>query len=179
MTAAPLPLVLASGSTWRPGATRELLMEAEVGFRLGRMPANAEDVLACIATMCVTIEIVGTRMVGGLNAPAAWKTADQQLHGVLVAGTEIPFAPRDWMEQGYKVAINGALRAQSKGTHPNGNAPQPLPWLFTHAQERQRGMRAGDLVTTGAWAIVPIQPGDLVQVEFAGIGNASVRISAN
>ncbi len=178
MTAAPLPLVLASGSTWCPGATRELLMEAEVGLRLGRTPASAEDVLACIATMCVTIEIVGTRMVDGLAAPAAWKTADQQVHGVLVAGTEIAFASRDWMEQNYTVAINGALRAQGKGTHPNGHAPEPLPWLFVHAQERQRGLRAGDLITTGAWAVIPIQPGDRVEVEFAGIGNAAVHIAA-
>ncbi len=178
MTAAPLPVVLPSGATWQPGATQGLLAEAEVGLRLGRTPTSAADVLACISSMCVTIELVGTRLVGGMAAPGAWKTADQQLHGVLVAGAEMPFAPRDWAEQGYAVAINGSLRAQAKGTHPNGDAPHPLPWLFEHAQARGRDLRAGDLVTTGAWAVIQIEAGDLVEVEFAGIGSASVRIGA-
>ncbi len=138
MTAAPLPVVLASGSTWKPGATGDLIAEAEVGFRLGRTPASAEDVVACISTMCVTIEIVGTRMVRGLAAPAAWKTADQQMHAVLVAGAEIPFVARDWAEQRYTLTVNGNTRAQAKGTHPNGDALAPLPWLFEHAHARAR-----------------------------------------
>ena len=176
MTAAPLPVVLASGSTWNPGATGELIAEAEVAFRLGRTPASAEDVLACISTMCVTIEIVGTRMVRGLAAPAAWKTADQQMHAVLVAGVEIPFAARDWAEQGYTLSVNGNIRAQAQGTHPNGDALHPLTWLFAHARARGRDLQAGTIVTTGAWAIEKIAAGDLVEVAFPGIGSASVTI---
>ena len=177
MGAAPLPVLLQSGATWQPGATLEPAMEAEVAFRLGKTPTSADDVLACIASMCVSIEMVGTRMVGGMLAPAAWKTADQQLHGVLVAGAEVPFTPsRDWAEQAYSVKINGATRADAKGTHPNGNAPEPLPWLFEHARARGRSLRAGDLVTTGAWVVIKVQPGDLVEVAFEGIGSASVRI---
>lgn len=180
MTAAPLPVVLASGATWQPGATRELLLEAEVAFRLGRTPASAAEVLACIGSVCVSIEIVGTRMVGGLSSPGPWKTADQQMHGVLVSGPEMPYAAsqaRDWAQQGFTAHVNGTLRAGGKGSHPNGNATEPLPWLFAHAQARGRALRAGDLVTTGAWAVAPIAPGDLVEVAFSGIGAASVRIA--
>lgn len=181
MTAAPLPVVLASGATWQPGASRDLLLEAEVAFRLGRTPASAADVLACISHVCVSIEIVGTRMVGGLASPGAWKTADQQMHGVLAVGAESPYAAsqlRDWAQQTFTAHVNGTLRAEGKGSHPNGDATAPLPWLFDHAQARGRSLRAGDLVTTGAWAVAPIAPGDLVEVAFAGIGAASVRIAA-
>ena len=73
---------------------------------------------------------------------------------------------------------NGTTRADAKGTHPNGNAPHPLPWLFDHAQARGRGLRAGDLVTTGAWVVLPVQPGDHVEVAFEGLGTASVRVAA-
>ena len=178
MTAAPLPLVLGSGSTWQPGATQGLLMEAEVAFRLGRTPASAADVVACISTMCVSIEMVGTRMVGGFAAPSPWKTADQQMHGVLVGGAEIPFAPRNWAEQACTVTINGAVQAQVKGTHPNGHAPHPLPWLFDHGRARGRDLQAGTLVTTGAWVVLKAAPGDLIEVAFEGIGGASVRVAA-
>jgi 2-keto-4-pentenoate hydratase len=177
MTAAPLPRVLASGSTWQPGATQGILMEAEVAFRLGRTPVSAADVVACISTMCVSIEMVGTRMVGGFAAPGPWKTADQQMHGVLVAGAEIPFAPRNWAEQACSVTINGAVQAQVKGTHPNGDAPHPLPWLFDHAHARGHDLQAGTLVTTGAWVVLKAAPGDLIEVVFEGIGGASVRVA--
>lgn len=177
MTAAPLPVLLASGDSWVPGATRELLMEAEVAFRLGSTPERAEDVVACIATVCVSIEMVGTRMVGGLASPGPWKTADQQVHGVLVAGAEVPYAARDWSQQACTVAINGVTVAQVRGTHPNGDAPHPLPWLFEHARSRGRALRAGMLVTTGAWVVHKAAPGDLIEARFEGIGSAGVRVA--
>ncbi len=181
MTAAPLPLVLASGATWQPGATRELLAEAEVAFRLGRTPTSAQDVLDCISSICVSIEVVGTRIVGGLSAPGPWKTADQQVHGVLVAGAEQPYSarsPRDWATQSSVLQVNGKAQAEGKGSHPNGDGTAPLPWLFTHAQAQGLPLRAGTLITTGSWALCKIAPGDHVTASFPGIGETTVHIAA-
>lgn len=177
MNAAPLPVVLASGAHWSSVGSHDLAMEAEVALRLARTPSGPDDIVACIGSLCVTIELVGTRMVGGMKAPLPWKLADQQVHGVLVAGAEIPYSPRDWAEQACVVKINGRVRAESKGSHPSGNALHPLPWLVDHARSRKLDLRAGDLITTGAWAVIPIEPGDSIDVEFAGIGAASVSTS--
>lgn len=35
---------------------------------------------------------------------------------------------------------------------------------------------AGDLITTGAWIVIPIAVGDAIEVEFCTIGMASVSI---
>ncbi|MDB5886762.1 MAG: hypothetical protein JWR74_2933 [Polaromonas sp.] len=176
MSAAPLPVVLPSGATWHCAGTHELAMEAEVAFRLGRTPIGPEDILDCIAAMCVTIEMVGTRLKGGMSAPMVWKLADQQVHGVLAAGEEVPYAARDWARQQCTVTVNGVNKAALTGTHPSGDALYPLPWLFGHAKARNRHLQAGDLITTGAWAVIKVEPGDLIEVAFADIGQAAVTI---
>ena len=86
VTAAPLPEVLSSPAHWLAAAQPEWLIEAELAFRLARTPAGPSDLLACLGTVCVSIELIGTRLAGGLQAPTAWKIADQSVHAGLVIG---------------------------------------------------------------------------------------------
>ena len=178
MTAAPLPMVLPSGASWQPGATGELIAEAEVALRLGRTPTSAATVIDCVSTMCTTIEVVGTRIVRGLGAPGNWKTADQQVHGVLVAGTEQPFALQDWSQLVASVHVNGQEAVSTTGGHPNNDPTAPLAWLFDHARAQGLPLQAGDLITTGACALWKIAPGDTVEAVLAGLGKTTVRIAA-
>ncbi|MDO9436682.1 2-keto-4-pentenoate hydratase [Hydrogenophaga sp.] len=175
MTAAGLPVVLPTGSSWSAAGCHELALEAELAFRLGRTPTGREDVLACIATVCVSIEMVGTRMKDGFAAPMAWRLADNGLHGVLVTGHEVPFVQRPWAEQSASVKVNGAVRADVRGSHPNGDPLAPLPWLVEHLHSRGGQLRAGDLVTTGAWSVLRVNPGDSVEVSFDGVGKAMLQ----
>ncbi|HZQ61581.1 MAG TPA: fumarylacetoacetate hydrolase family protein [Casimicrobiaceae bacterium] len=177
LTAAPLARVQASGTTWHLHGVGDIVAEAEISLRLARSPRDAQDVHACIGTMCASIEIVATRMKNGLKAPPAWKTADQQLHAGSVMGTEIPFAARDWKQQRGTLAINGEIKVSFEGTHPNGDPAYPLTWLVDHARARTGALRAGDAIMTGAWALVAANIGDLVEVEFENIGRVSVRLA--
>lgn len=177
LTAAPLPHIQHSGSTWHASGLAEIVVEAEVALRLARAPDDAQDVSNCIGTMCVAIEIVGTRMHNGLKAPSSWKLADQQVHAGFVIGAETLYAMRDWQRQRGTIVINGEVKSSFEGSHPNGNPAHPLTFLFEHARKRTGGLRAGDIVTTGAWAIVPAKIGDAVQVQFDGLGEVSVRIA--
>ena len=176
LTAAPLPRVLASGSSWTRTGEAIVIVEAEVSLRLGRTPTSLDDVESCIATMCASIEIVSTRLVDGTKAPPMWKLADQQLHACSIIGTEVPYAPRDWAKQRGRLIVNGTAR-EFRGTHPNGNPAYPVSWLARHAADRGRSLRAGDLVMTGAWLIAEAKPGDSVEAQFQDIGSASVRIA--
>ena len=87
-SAAPLPEVLVSPAHWGCTSPAAMLIEAELAFRLSDTPARPEDVLACIGTVCVSIELIGTRLIDGLSAPAHWKLADQGVHAGLVAGLQ-------------------------------------------------------------------------------------------
>jgi 2-keto-4-pentenoate hydratase len=174
--------VLQSPAAWQAPGPDEVVIEAEIAFRLGRTPASAADIVASLGTVCVAIEIVGTRLVGGLTAPGTWKLADQGLHANLVIGAELAYAPfarftpEDWAGQASRVQVNGKTVAETRGTHPTGDPLSGLAGLFDHAARHTGGLRAGDIVTTGAWIIEKVRPGDLVDVDFPGFGSAQVRI---
>lgn len=183
-TAAPLPHVLPSTAVWALAGQHRVPVEAELAFRLMRTPVSAQDVIACLGTVCVAIEIVDTRLVGGMAAPPVWKLLDQGLHAGLVIGTEFPFSSDrmnnalDWSKQRCQIQVNGQLAAQATGTHPTGDPLSALPWLFEHAAQHTGGLRAGDLVTTGAWLVQMVQAGDTIQVDFDGYGAADVLMSS-
>ncbi|RYX97995.1 MAG: hypothetical protein EOO28_00160 [Comamonadaceae bacterium] len=179
ISASPLPVVLPDAADWSMSGVGMPAMEAEIAVRLSRTPLDAQDVLGCIGSICVAIEMVGTRLVGGMEAPTPWKLADQQVHAVLVAGAEIPFTPDSspvWKRQPYEVVVNGIQVAGGAETPmPSGDPLSTLPWLFEHARRCGLDLRAGDLITTGAWAVIGVKPGDHVVARFEGVGEASVR----
>ncbi|MDQ6620456.1 MAG: hypothetical protein M3Z31_12315 [Pseudomonadota bacterium] len=175
LTAAPLPRVLASGSEWVPCTEAPLLVEAEVSLRLSKAPSRPDELPACIATMCASIEIVSTRMVNGLQAPAHWKLADHQLHGVSIAGKEIPYVARSWAAQRGRIVISGRA-TEFAGSHPNGDPAFPLAWLMQHAAARARPLEANDFIMTGSWIVAEAQRGDVVEAHFDDLGSAAVRI---
>lgn len=188
VTAAPLPELLTSPATWPAAAQPDWLIEAELAFRLARTPTGPADLLDCLGTVCVSIELIGTRLAGGLQAPTAWKIADQSVHAGLVIGPERPYAevagfgPADWAAQACRIDVNGQTRAQGQGGHPSGDPLATLPWLLAHAAAHATahtgGLRAGDLVTTGAWLVATVRAGDEVVVSFNDLGQARLLMTA-
>lgn len=184
VTAAPLSEVLASPATWLAATQPEWLIEAELAFRLARTPSSPADLPACLGTVGVSIELIGTRLSQGLQAPTAWKIADQSVHAGLVIGPELPYAqvagfgPADWAGLACRIEVNGQTRAQGLGGHPSGDPLATLPWLLAHAAAHTGGLRAGDLVTTGAWLVATVHAGDEVEVSFNGLGQARLLMVA-
>lgn len=181
--AAPLADVLTSPALWPLPGPSGALVEAELAFRLARTPARAQDVSACLGSVCVAIEIVSTRLVDGLTAPPVWKLLDQGLHAGLVIGAEQPFSALSlsnpvWSKQHCQMVVNGQVAAQAVGTHPTSDPLSALPWLFEHAAQHAGGLRVGDLVTTGAWLVQTVHAGDTIDVEFEGLGAVRLAMSA-
>lgn len=161
--------------TWRG-------IEAEIALRLGR-PVDAaeaaaldgEGASALIDAMAVSIEVVDSRWRQYTDAPALLKLADLQAHGALVLGEWIPYQPRDWASQRCRVRI-GAQDFESRGTHALGDPAFGLVDWLRHATREGRYVEAGTVVTTGTWVgILPASAGDLVTVEFDGVGRASIQ----
>ncbi|MEY2840489.1 MAG: hypothetical protein RJB60_2788 [Pseudomonadota bacterium] len=181
-SAAPLPEVLSSPWQAEVAGSGDVLVEAELAFRLARTPTGPEDVLACLGTVCVSIEWIATRLAQGLQASPAWKLADQGVHGGLVIGAEVPceamlcFTHEQWQEQACSLSINGQARSNVRGAHPSVNPLLALPWLASHAAGHTGALQAGDLVTTGAWIVLAAQPGDLIEASFEGVGTCSLQL---
>ena len=159
-------------------------VEAEVALRLGQdvTPDRAQALDLALATalvdaMCVSIEIVDSRWVEGLEAPALAKLADLQSHGALVLGPWVPFSQRDWLAQVCRVQIGAQPPVERQGTHSLADPAFLLAAWLRHATQGGRSVLAGTVVTTGTWVgILTASAGDLVTAEFPGIGNAAVQL---
>lgn len=186
LTCAPLP----PGGVWTSPARAAHWpfhlrgIEAEVALRLGRevdeslaSTLDVDSARALVDAMAVSIEIVDSRWQEGMDAPALCKLADLQSHGALVLGDWVPFAGRDWSAQTCEVHIGMQAPVERRGTHSLGDPAQVLPAWLRHATRHGERVAAGTVVTTGTWAgVLTAAEGDLVSVEFPGIGRASVQL---
>jgi 2-keto-4-pentenoate hydratase len=84
---------------------------------------------------------------------------------------------RDWLAQRCEVRIGAQPPLQRTGTHALADPAWLLPQWLRHATRHGDTVAAGTVVTTGTWVgMLPAQPGDAVQVEFPGIGAASLQL---
>jgi 2-keto-4-pentenoate hydratase len=159
-------------------------IEAEVALRLGPSVTAAQaaaldeaGAAALIEAMAVSIEIVDSRWVEGMAAPALLRLADLQSHGALVLGAWRPYAPRDWARQACRVSIGTRAAVERGGTHALGSPLWGLGAWLRHATRDGGVVRAGTVVTTGTWVgVLEAAAGERVHVEFDGIGEAEVLL---
>lgn len=184
-TAAPIPPenFLRSPASVAAASMNMVGVEAEVAFRLQRdlppraKPYSERAIAAAVGEALVTIELCDTRLADWKATTGLWKLADFQQNGALVAGS----GTKDWqkidfLKQEVEFRIGDKV-VKAKGAHSYGNPFRLMPWLVAHAARHGMGLRAGDVVTTGAWTGLEIaKAGDVVTARFPGIGEATVRI---
>ena len=186
-THAPLPPagVWASPADARGWPFTLRWVEAEVALRLGRPvdagQARTLDLVqarSLVDAMCVSIEIVDSRWAEGLQAPAWARLADLQSHGALVLGAWRPFdAGHDWAAQVCRVRVGAQPVREFCGTHSMADPAFVLPAWLRHASRDGAVLPAGTVITTGTWCgMLQARAGDAVEVEFDGIGAASIQL---
>jgi len=184
-TAAPIPpeRVLRSPASAQLSALNMVGVEAEVAFCLARdlpprsRPYSDRSIAAAIGEVLVAIELCGSRLSGWRDTSGLWKLADFQTNSALVVGS----GAKEWQKVDFAALecefTIGDRVAKAKGSHPFGNPFRLLPWLVKHAAQRGHGLRAGDIVTTGAWTgLEAVKAGDTVTARFPGIGEATVKV---
>lgn len=159
-------------------------VEAEVAFRLKaslppRNKAYSEkEVADAIDAVLVAIELCDSRLANWKDTSGVWKLADFQNNAGLVLGS----GTKDWRKidfarQEMELHI-GSKVSSARGSHSFGNPFRLMPWIAAHCAKRGAGLRAGDVVTTGAWTGLEFaKAGDEVVARFPGIGEAKVRFT--
>lgn len=194
-TAAPImpALVHASGASLSAASFPICIVEAEIAYRFATdLPPRAasygtDEVAEAVAAIHVAIEIVTPRIVDFATAPPLAKLADHGLNGAFIVGDGVTAWRRiDLRRQKATLSIDGKVHESVQGSHGLGNPAVLLPWFVAHLgrlptldAEGQagppRGVRAGDVVTTGSWTkVVEARARQRVDVRFDGIGEASV-----
>ncbi|MBR9857369.1 MAG: 2-keto-4-pentenoate hydratase [Gammaproteobacteria bacterium] len=183
---APIPpqRVHDSGAQVDTSAFHMIGIEGELAFRLGRpltpraVLYTEQEVKDAIGELCVTIELVDTRLQDWQQAGELWRLADNQINGALVVGSGVT----DWqnIELGQQPVIlrfNGEEQANKIGGHPLGDPTLILTEAVNHLVARNGGLQQGDLITAGTWTgMIFVEPGTEVEVLFPGIGEARVSL---
>ena len=177
--------LLASPATLS-GDLRLKAVECEVAFRLtkdlpaGGAPYDTDQVRDAIGTAMVSIEAVETRYTNWPVEKKLWALADNQSNEALIVGPEVPLPDTTSLSQlAATLDLGGILKPAEKG-FPGGDPFALVAWLASHLGSRsptlaKRGLKAGDIVTTGSWNGVDFaETGMNVTANFEGLGSASV-----
>ncbi|HEY4277218.1 MAG TPA: fumarylacetoacetate hydrolase family protein [Conexibacter sp.] len=157
-------------------------VEAELAFVMAQDLAGPNvDALAAaraIAGVAPALEIIDSRV-------ADWKirlvdtVADNGSSGrFVVAPTLTPLAGIDLRLIGCVLTRNGELADTGAGAAALGNPLRCVAWLANKLGEFGQGLRAGDVVLSGALhAAVDVQAGQTVRAEFARLGAVSIHFT--
>jgi len=133
-------------------------IELEIMFRFGRdfLPDAArvsdDEVLASIAGIAASIEIVSSRLAGWPDVPKPNQLADLQNHGALVAGEFVPYRDDiDVRSPQACLVLDGQVIFDGAGSNPAGDPRRLLPWLVRHCREQKIALPAGTVVTAGSY----------------------------
>lgn len=157
-------------------------VEGEIAVRLGRdLPASngeagRDRIVQAIDAVMPALEIADTRLLNFRAASAAAIVADAAFAGAFVRGG----AYRDWKSIDLRnltvtLNVNGTQAASGSCAGPLGSPVDALAALVSDLARRNEGLRAGDIVSTGACVGPYIaKAGDAVTADFGLLGQVSV-----
>lgn len=177
--------LVASPATLPVASLRLWAVEAEIAVTFGRdLPARSEpysppEILAAVATWHAAIEVLDTAFSDWSAAPALWKLADRQSHGLLVLGAGSRRPPLGALDAApVRLLIDGATVYAHQGGNTAGDPTRLLVWLANRLAASERPIRAGDVVTTGSTTpFRQVSAGQRVRVEFEGLAAAELAVA--
>ena len=176
--------IFASGAHVQTLATNSRTTEPEIAFTLARdLPERDQawevtEVLAAVATVHPSIEIVNPRLPKGFNDVVEWYVADGGLSHALVLGPGVkPLAQGDYAKITNRVSINGQSKYTGVGANALGGPELALTWLANDLIKKGLFLRAGDVVTTGVITeVFDTAIGDFVEATYDPIGTVTVQL---
>ena len=179
-------LVAASPARW-PAARFPLRgIEGELAFRFGKplppraAPYGEDEVWAAVDTLHPAIELVDSRFADFRAMDKLALLADNGSNGAFCYGAAVhDWRGVDFLRQPASLVIDGKEVASAVGGNAAGHPRRLLAWLANHRAGRGRGIAVGDIVTTGTHTgLAFAAPGAAVTVRFAGVGEASLTLTA-
>lgn len=179
------PLIHPSPASLPAADFHMLALECEFAFRLGQdLPAGGgpyerERVIGAVAGLIPAIEVISTRLddftaYGGLQI-----VADCGANGALVLGQETS----DWQslrldEHTVRLAIDGEQKAEGTGRAVLGHPLNALIWFVNRRIEHGRGLKAGEVITTGTCTgLTPTAAGRSALADYGPLGRIEVRVT--
>ena len=165
-------------------------IECEIAFRLGNdlpsmgMTYSRDDIKNSIKSLMVAIEAVETRFDSWPVANPLWALADNQSNEALIIGDEIEFFGEQQIRglEG-RLIIDQQVIVADAG-FPGGDPLSLIAELANHISSRSsyvqaRGLRSGDIITTGSWNGVDFATqNSLIKAYFSELGFATLEFTS-
>ncbi|MFJ7280923.1 2-keto-4-pentenoate hydratase [Kitasatospora sp. NPDC098663] len=155
-------------------------VEAEVAFRLGADLRGDEvdegDVRAVLDGVCLALEVIDCRY-----EPEGITLVDSVADNAACAGFvlgEFVLPGWDLRHERLSVHVDGVAMAQGEGRDVLGDPIRSLVWLTRRLAKLGRGLRAGEVVLTGAvHASLPLTAGQFIRVFSPNLPGVSLRVA--
>ncbi len=177
-------LLLHSPATLPPIVYGLGAIECEIAFLMGRSlpePRGAlfgrDEVAASINSACAAVEVLHSRLPGGLNSPRSALLADMLSNGALVVGAPLDkWSNIDFKTIAVEFAVNRNVVMSRRGGLPSGDPLGGVVALANHLARRGTPLLAGQYVTTGSYTGVHLaSPGDEMVVSFEGFSELRLK----
>src|SRR5262249_17400296 len=124
-----------------------------------------------------SLEIIETR--GDFTAQIALAMADNAQQKTVILGTAVPLGALALEAVECTVRINGSTVATGLGDAVLGNPLNSVIWRARKLSEFGRSSQPGEIIMSGSFTRqFPIEAGDRIQVDFAGIGAVQASMTA-
>jgi 2-keto-4-pentenoate hydratase len=156
---------------WQP----QTCIEVELALRLSGdieprpdQQWNRDEIISKIDSVWLGIEITGGRLLDGSSAPFPLFLADSLDNAGYLIGPQLKFEILDRVERGLvSLSIDGAASWKGMAAHANGDPLKPLLAVANARKLRLGGLRAGQIVTTGALCgVIPVPRPCPISVTF-------------
>jgi 2-keto-4-pentenoate hydratase len=175
-------MIVAEDEPVSAGRVLQPKIEAEVAFLLDRdveaeVPTIA-DVLRAVAYAMPALEIVGSRITNW-DIGIVDTVADNASSGLFVLGGPVRrMEGLDLRALQMRMIRREEIVSKGTGAACLGNPLNAMAWLAGELARRERPLRAGDVVLSGALGpMVPVNSGDTFEVDIAGLGTVSARFA--
>jgi 2-keto-4-pentenoate hydratase len=171
--------VLEGGATISLAGNLMCVAEAEFAFRFGKSlpkrddPYSVEEVLDAVDSLHPAIEVPDSRYHDYARVGAPQLIADNACASwfLLGAPTTADWRAIDLSKHPATAYLDQTLAAEGSGANVLGDPRKALTWIANELRVYDRGLRAGEVVTTGTCVKpVPIAPGDRIRADFGEIG---------
>jgi 2-keto-4-pentenoate hydratase len=156
-------------------------IEAEVALVLERdLPEpgiTVAEMIRAVAFALPALEIVGSR-IAAWNIRFVDTVADNASSSAFVLGnTPVPLAGIDLRLAGMVMECRGEQVSLGAGAACLGHPLNAAAWLANHMATLGQGLKAGDVILTGALGpMVPIQPGQTYEARIGQLGSVRAVI---
>ena len=162
-------------------------VEGEFALRIGEdLPArdtdySFEEVFQAIDGVAAAIEVVGTRLAGGLVGKGRLLTTMDFGANIALAIGKIctTWGGYNLAAHEVRLIVNDTLREKGTGARALGHPINVLRWLANKRSQMGRGLFKGQIISTGTCTgIVAVSPGDRVVADFGALGRAEIKCTA-